>query len=270
MPTAKELLEEQRLADEAKKKATVIGNINGDKPAELSEIDRIKLEINKINLTVDLKLAQQELDAKTAGYISAEEYLKGIATLHREQQDWIQTKAVENSTIEKIKAELAASKDQLQLGMTNLKLREDNVSKREKLCSERETSLGAAQKVAFDREAEYSSDRAIFARNFMFVRNRLVRICKELWNVGDSYGDSLASNIKFLDKLAGSDLSNLNGKYNGLLSNLITVTADTYGEITNLMRTQVDTSRMNQSFDELSQNEIWKLIKPTGWIEIRD
>ena len=275
MATGKDLLaeqheEERRQAEEAKKKATVIANINVDKPAEPSEIDRIKAEINKINLTVDLKLAQQNLDAKTAGFLSAEEYLKAIATLHREQQDWIQTKAVENSTIEKIKAELSASKDQLQLGATNLKLREDNVTKREKLCSEREASLGAAQKVAFDREAEYSSDRAIFARNFTFVRNRLVRVCNEMWNVGDAYGDTLAGNLKVLDKQAGVDLSNLNGKYNGLLANLRTVTADTYREITNLMRTQVDTTRMVECFEELSKNEIWKLIKPSAWIEMRD
>jgi hypothetical protein len=265
MASGKELLEQQH-EEERKKAGIPLANINGSTPAPLSEVDRIKAETERIRATTEQAKAQQALDAQTTGFISAEEYLKGIATLHREQQDWVQTKAVENSTIEKIKAELSASKDQLQLGATNLKLREDNVGKREKLCSEREASLGAAQKVAFDREAEYSSDRAIFARNFMFVRNRLVRICKELWDVGDSYGDSLATNIKVLDK-QGGDLSNLNGKYNGLLSNLRTVTADTYDVITGLMRTQVDTTRMTQSFEELSQNEIWKLIKPSAWIQ---
>ena len=270
MATGKDLLaeqheEERRQAEEAKKKATVIANINVDKPAEPSEIDRIKAEISKINLTVDLKLAQQNLDAKTAGFLSAEEYLKAIATLHREQQDWIQTKAVENSTIEKIKAELSASKDQLQLGATNLKLREDNVTKREKLCSEREASLGAAQKVAFDREAEYSSDKSILGREYTFIRNRFVRICQLFWDIGDNYGDTLAQNIKLLDKQTANS-TNLNGNYPKVLTNLKIVTNDTYNAITSAMHQGHNTDGMTANFDEVAKNPAFKLIKPSNWI----
>lgn len=261
MPTAKELLAEQNKKQQASKPLT------GESP-ESAEVAAIDAETAKIRANIAKRDAEWELAAKSAGFTSVEDYKKALDQLKKDQSEWIQKKALETSELEGNKAQFSKDKEQLRRAYEEVKAREAKVSERESVCKAREDTLGAAQKVEFDREAEYKSDLQVVKRQFNFLRNRLVRICNQLAGLGDYYAETLADNIDLIDRQAGADNSLIEETFAKLLPNLQVITDDTYNAMTRLMSVKrpPDCRVMVAAFRELAASEIWRLVKPERWV----
>lgn len=262
MPTAKELLAEQNKKQQEQQPPS-----NGGSP-ESAEVAAIDAETAKIRANIAKRDAEWELAAKSAGFVSVEDYKTALEQLKKDQADWIQKKALENSELEANKAQYSKDKEQLRRAYEEVKAREAKVSERETVCKAREDTLGAAQKVEFDREAEYKSDLQVVKRQFNFLRNRLVRICNQLAGLGDYYAETLADNIALIDRQAGVDNSLIDDTFDKLLPNLQVITDDTYNAMTRLMSVKrpPDCRVMVAAFRELAANEVWRLIRPEKWV----
>ena len=178
MPTGPELLRQSQEDEQRRKAAT--SPPSGIPNPETDEIQRIKNETARITAETEKRKAEWELAAQSAGYVSVDDYKKALDELRKEQTSWIHQKALDNSEIEKTKAELTQQKEQLRQVKAALDTRDQNVTKRESLCAVREEGLGTAQKVEYDRREQYNSDLEVLKRNGMFIRNRLVRVANQL------------------------------------------------------------------------------------------
>ncbi len=266
MPTGKELLEEQnRQKQQNAETKQPDGTVQS---VENTEAAKIKAETAKLEAQFERNAAQQKLDAQLAGFISVDEYKNAIVALHREQTEWTHTKAMETSTLETNQAQFARDKDQLQLAINELKLREANLAKREVLCKAREDALGQAQKIEYQRKEVYNSDLEMLKRNFVFIRNRLVRLCNQFGRQDGYYAEVLAQNIDLIDSQGGQDGSRVERNFDKVLPNLKVIVNDSYNAVCSLMsqKNPPDTNGMVGYFDELSQNEAWRLITPEHWI----
>jgi hypothetical protein len=267
---AKELLEEQRLAEEAKRKLTSSDNNNGAKPSvEETEVTKIKNQTAKIQAEIERNNAQQILDAQNAGFVSVATYKQGVEQLSKNMTEWVNTKALERSQLDKEIAESAQKREQLQRVHTEIVQREKNVTEREKLVGEREAALGKAQQIEFQRLETFNSDIEVVKRNYIFLRNRIVRIINSMTMQGIEFSNILINNLDIIDRQAGKNNTDIDKNFAKLLPNLKIISEDTYNAITSLLRLKKhpDCSEMVKCFRELSENEVWKLIKPPRWIE---
>ena len=257
MPTARELLDEQN-----KNKATPAT------PEADTELQKIRTDTARLLAEAEKNKAEWAVEAQQAGFLSADEYKAGLAQLAKDRETFdnlVQTWDAKNTLT---KADYDKKYAQLKVVHDELVARESVVAEREQVCDKRESVLDEAQQATKAKLDELNSDKAVLTRQFVFVRNRLVRLTNYFWSADSAFGDVLAQNVGLLDKQAGKNLANLDGRYQDVLGTLRVMVNDSYDTLTGLMalKRPPDVRNMVSTFDELCQNESWRLIKPERWV----
>lgn len=261
---AKELLEQQRREEQAK----LAGATPSATPGSNSEVENINADTARIIAETARSKAQWELNAQQAGFQTVESYKTALAQLSQDRATFENMVVKWDADKTALQADYDSKLAKLRAIQADFQDREKKLSDREKSCTARESVLDEAQQATKQALDRHNSEKETLSRNFIFIRNRLVRLTREFWQVGDSYGDVLARNIQILDKQVGANQSNLNGQHETVLSTLRVLVNDSYEATVRLMalKKAPDTSQMVNAFDELSRNESFKLVAPARWV----